>query len=64
MCASDSSSHDVLSFSWLVGQNVKVSKGKASKDKAQSYRCQNVKNGVFHGVALLVASVDSVGGKG
>jgi hypothetical protein len=53
-----------LSFSWLVSENVKVSKGKACKDKAQGYRGKNVKDGFFHGVALLVASVNGMGRKG
>jgi len=32
----------VLSFIWLISQNVKVSKGKASKDQAQSHSKTNV----------------------
>jgi hypothetical protein len=41
-----------LVFHGLVGENVKVSKGKATKDKAQSYCEKYVNQCFFHGVAL------------
>ncbi len=42
----------VLSFSWLGGQDVKISESKAAKNEAQRYRGKSVQNGVFHGVAF------------
>lgn len=37
---------------------------KGAQDQAQRYRRDDVFDGVFHGVALLVASVDGVSWKG